>query len=118
MAEGTPIASPITSSSSTSFITSQITAPRCAPNANRTPISFVRRATTNAITPYNPIAASSVASRPNPPESSATNRSVSSVSSSCRPSVFNAYTGMPASSFFTSLRTAAYTESAPVAART
>ena len=39
------------SSSRTSRITSQIRAPRVAPSATRTPISFVRRATTNAITP-------------------------------------------------------------------
>ena len=46
------------SSSSTSLITIQMTPPGCAPSARRMPSSFLRRATTNAITPYRPIDAS------------------------------------------------------------
>ena len=49
----------------------------------RMPISRVRRATMKAITPYSPIAASSVASARSPPESVASSRSVTSEFSTC-----------------------------------
>jgi hypothetical protein len=47
-----------------------------APSARRMPISQVRRATTNAITPYRPINESSSASAPKLPERAARRRSV------------------------------------------
>ena len=47
------------------------------------PISRVRRVTMNAITPYNPMAASSVARAPNTLESVASRRSVTSEFSTC-----------------------------------
>jgi len=64
------------------------------------------------------IAASSVASIPNPAESSAIKRSVSSVSSNCPPRVFSEKMGIDASSFLTSLRTALNTDDEPSPART
>jgi hypothetical protein len=45
MAAGTPTANPIPKRIRTSFITIHTTEPRLAPNAIRSPISFVRRAT-------------------------------------------------------------------------
>ena len=74
MAEGTPTSSPNPSSVSTSRITSQTTDEGFAPNAILTPISLVRRATTNAITPYNLIAARIVARNPKPADNNAINR--------------------------------------------
>lgn len=118
IADGTPTASPIPNNTSTSRITSHNTAPGCAPSAIRTPNSFVRRATTNAITPYNPTAASRVANIPNPADNNAISRSVNNRWSNWSPSVFNSYTGIAASKPFTAPRTAPYTEADPIPART
>jgi len=66
---------------------------RGAPSAIRSPISLVRRATVNAITPYRPSAASTVASAPNTTDNDAMSRLVLSVSSSCLSNVFISYSG-------------------------
>ena len=108
IAAGTPIARPMASSTTTSRMTSQSTPVGAAPSASRKPSSLRRRATTKAMTPYRPTDASSVASNPNAADNVAMSRSLSSVSSSCPSSVFISYTGIEASSCFTSLRIRPY----------
>ena len=78
-----PTVSPATATSSPCRITIPTTAPGRAPSATRIPISFVRRATEYAMTPYRPIAASSIATRPTPLTSQALARIGNSVASTC-----------------------------------
>ena len=73
-AAGIPMARPAATSTSVSRITIHTTCARGAPSAILRPISLVRRATMNAITPYNPSAASTVASRPKAADSTAIRR--------------------------------------------
>jgi hypothetical protein len=73
---GSATAIPIPESSAVCRSTIHNTSCRRAPSAIRTPISRVLRATEYAITPYNPIAASSVASAPKKLESVAIMRSM------------------------------------------
>ena len=60
-----------------------ITSRACAPSAIRSPISRRRCATTNASTPYNPIAASDAATTPNAVSSVTLNRRRVSEFDSC-----------------------------------
>jgi len=59
----------------------------------RIPISRVRRATKNAITPYKPAAARTVASTPKEMDRAAARRSTASESSFCFSTLFIWYTG-------------------------
>ena len=65
-----------------------MTRPRSAPSAIRMPISRVRRVTAYDMTPYSPIAASSVAKPPKAVDSAATMRSTNSDSSTWTAIVF------------------------------
>ena len=87
-AAGMPMARPAATSIRDSRITIHTTCACGAPSAILNPISFVRRATMNAMTPYSPSAASTVASRPKAADNTAISRSVLRVSSSWLASVF------------------------------
>ena len=75
IARGIPNSNPINTRLKAPRMTRRTTVGRPAPSAMRIPISLVRRATAYAVTPYNPIAASSRATLPNKPARLATARS-------------------------------------------
>ena len=84
---GIPIANPQHTSRKASRITIAATVPGVAPSAIRTPISFIRRATDQAISPYSPRPARIAPIAANPPESPAMIRSGTMDASICAGSV-------------------------------